>query len=117
MISPLTEKIVKLLDSKKAVDIAVIEIKELTIIADYFVIATGTSNTHLRALADEVEDSLAKEGIEPVNIEGRATGWMLLDYGETIVHIFQPDTREFYNLERLWADATKPDISYLISEN
>ena len=111
----LMENIVKALDEKKAKDIQVIEITELTIIADYFVIATGTSNTHIKALAEEVEEALTKLGTEPKGIEGRATGWILLDYGTVIVHLFLPDAREYYNLERLWADASKLDISSLLS--
>lgn len=110
------EKIVKIIDEKKAVDIKAIEITELTIIADYFVIASGTSNTHIKALAEEVEDVLSKDGIEPNRVEGRATGWILLDYGAVIVHLFLADAREYYNLERLWADASKLDISDLISD-
>ena len=113
----LMEKIVKVLDEKKAVNIAAIEITELTIIADCFIVASGTSNTHIRALAEAVEDTLAKDGLEPKGIEGRATGWILLDYGTVIVHLFLPDAREYYNLERLWADASKIDLSSVINGN
>ena len=116
MISQLAEKIVKTLDEKKALDIKVIKVEELSILADYFIIATGTSNTHVKALAGDVEDALTKDGVEPQNIEGRATGWILLDYGTVIVHVFLPVQREFYNLERLWADAAQEDISYLLTD-
>lgn len=109
--------IVKILDRKKALDITLIETKELTIVSDYFVIASGTSGTHVKSLADEVEDEMSKLGVEPDHIEGRATGWILLDYGSVLVHIFQPDTREYYNLERLWSDADKVDISDIITED
>ena len=112
----LVEKIVKVLDDKKAEEIKVIKISELTVMADYFIIANGTSNTHVRALAEEVEDVIAKEGEEARSIEGRSTGWILLDYSEVVVHIFTPRDREYYNLERLWQDGEEIDISTLISE-
>lgn len=113
----LAEKIVKILDEKKATDIVALEISSLTVVADYFVIASATSNTHLKALADEVEYRLGLEGIEPNHIEGKATGWILLDYGMTVVHLFQTEAREYYNLERLWDDGARLDISHLITEN
>ena len=112
----LVEKIVKVLDDKKAEEIKVIKISELTVMADYFIIANGTSNTHVRALAEEVEDVIAKEGEEARSIEGRSTGWILLDYNEVVVHIFTPRDREYYNLERLWQDGEEIDISTFISE-
>ncbi|MBQ8210013.1 MAG: ribosome silencing factor [Clostridia bacterium] len=107
-------KIVKILDEKKAEDIKLIRISELTVIADYFIIANGTSNTHVRALAEEVEEVLAGEGISPRSIEGRTTGWILLDYGDVVVHIFTPADRDYYSLERLWKDADFDDISDII---
>lgn len=107
--------IVKILDNKKAIDLELIETKELTIVSDYFIIASGTSNTHVRALADEVDEEMRKLGVEPDHIEGRATGWILLDYGCALVHIFDPQSREYYNLERLWGDAAKVDISDIVT--
>ena len=112
----LVEKIVKVLDDKKAEEIKVIKISELTVMSDYFIIANGTSNTHVRALAEEVEDVIANEGEEARSIEGRSTGWILLDYSEVVVHIFTPRDREYYNLERLWQDGEEIDISTLINE-
>lgn len=109
------KSIVKILDNKKAIDIDLIETKELTIVSDYFVIANGTSNTHVRALADEVEEEMNKLGVEPEHIEGRATGWILLDYGCVLVHVFDPQSREYYNLERLWGDAAMVDISDIVT--
>ena len=109
------KSIVKILDNKKAMDLELIETQELTIVSDYFIIASGTSNTHVRSLADEVEEEMSKLGVEPDHIEGRATGWILLDYGCVLVHIFDPQSREYYNLERLWGDATKVDISDLVT--
>ena len=111
------KSIVKILDEKKATDLTVIETQELTVMSDYFVIASGTSNTHVRSLADDVEFEMSKLGVEIDHIEGRATGWILLDYGDVLVHIFQPESREYYNLERLWGDAAKVDISDIIIED
>lgn len=107
---------VKALDSKKAVEITALEIGSLTVVADYFVIAAGTSNTQVRALADEVEYQMKLEGIEPRQIEGKATGWILLDYHDVVIHVFLQDQREYYNLEKLWADATPIDISGLVTD-
>ena len=94
------------LDSKKAIDIRILEVTDLTVLADFFVIATGTSGTHLRTLTDEVEFSLKKKELLPLHTEGRDSGtWLLLDYGAVIVHIFLEDTRSFYSLEHIWSDA------------
>src|SRR5690606_28836730 len=95
---------VRALDDKKAQDIEIIEIGDLTILADYFLLASGTSSTQVRALAEEVEERLVKQGVEPHRIEGRATGWILLDYGSVVVHVFHTEQREFYALERIWDD-------------
>ena len=112
----LMKNIVATLDNKKATDIKSLEITELTSVADYFVIATGTSGTHIRALADEVQDTLTKQGVEPKSVEGKSTGWILLDYGTVVVHVFTPDQRELYSLEHLWGDAKEVDISAIITE-
>lgn len=112
----LAEKIVKILDNKKATDIKVLEITDLTVVADYFVIATGTSGTHIKALADEVDVEIKKLGEEPKGVEGRTTGWILMDYCSVIVHIFTPDSRELFDLERLWSDAENVDISGIVTE-
>ena len=87
----LLKNAVAVLDNKKAMDIKALEITDLTVVADYFIIATGTSGTHIRALADEVEDALTKLGVEPNHIEGKTTGWILLDYGTVIIHLFTAD--------------------------
>ena len=109
------EKIVKILDSKKAENIQVIGITNLTIIADYFIIATGTITTQVKSLADEVDFQLGQLGIEPRGIEGvRAANWIVLDYGDIVVHVFYRDTRAEYQLERLWADGEQVDISGLL---
>ena len=111
------ELIIKTLDSKRGEDIQAIKIADLTILADYFVIVNGTSNTHARTLADEVEFQLSQKGIEP-NRREADTGntWIILDYGDIIVHVFYKDTRNFYKLEGLWADGESLDISSLLTE-
>jgi ribosome-associated protein len=110
----IVKKIVKALDDKKGNDIQAIKIDGLTIVADYFVIVTANSTTHVKALADEVEYQLEEAGIRPDHIEGKATGWILLEYQGVVVHIFLEETRNYYNLERLWEDGTKIDISDMI---
>ena len=113
----LTKEIVKVLDRKKAIDIKAIKITEHSIVADYFVIASGTSNTHVKSLANEIEYELGLKGVEPHHIEGRATGWILLDYGTVLVHVFTRETREYYNLEHLWQDAERVDLSDVLTED
>ena len=110
--------IVKALDSKRAEDIMAVGIRDLTIIADYFVIANGTSTTQTKALADSVEYELKKLGLEPARTEGYAqANWIILDYGDIIVHVFYKDTRDFYNLEKLWSDGVNVDISEYLTRD
>ncbi len=98
----------KALDSKKGLDISIIKIMDISSIADYFVIATGTSNTHVRSLADEVEFRLDEAGLSVSAVEGqRNDTWILLDYIDVVVHVFSEDAREYYDLERLWKDGEK----------
>ncbi len=106
----------KALDSKKAINICAVKISELTVLTDYFLIANGTSSTHVRSLAEEVEEKLKEAGVSPLGIEGRATGWVLLDYGSVVVHVFTPEARETYGLEHLWADGEKYDVDALIED-
>ncbi len=114
----LVKEIAKVLDEKKAIDVTAIKTEEVTIVSDYFVIASGTSNTHVKSLADDVEYEIKQRlGVDPEHIEGRATGWILLDYGTIIVHIFGNEEREYYNLERLWADASIVDLSDVLTED
>ena len=110
----LTKAIASVLDKKKAIDIKAIHITEYSIVADYFLVASGTSNTHVKSLADDVEYELKQLGVEPDHIEGRATGWILLDYGDVVVHVLNEQARSFYDLERLWADGEKIDITDII---
>ena len=113
----LMENIVKVLDSKKAKDIRAIRIGALTILGEYFVIATGTSSTQVKMLADEVDYQLGEKGVQPHRVEGyHSENWIILDYTDVIVHIFHEDTREFYDLERLWADGEKVDLSGILKD-
>ena len=108
------EVIIKALDSKKGLDIQLIKVSDITALTEYFIIATGTSSTQVKALADEAEYQLSKQGVEPHHIEGRSTGWILLDYSDVVVHVLNEQAREFYDLERLWADGEQIDISNII---
>lgn len=106
---------VKALDSKKGQDIKVLETGHLTTLADYFVLCTATSTTQVKALADTCEKMLKDEGEAPHHVEGhREGGWILLDFSSVVVHVFMEDARKFYDLERLWADATPVDISEVV---
>lgn len=107
---------VKILDNKKGMDIKALEITELTAVADYFLLVTGTSTTHIRALADELDEELSKLGAQPDHIEGKSTGWILLDYKSVVVHIFTQSERELFNLEKLWGDAKEVDLSDLLTD-
>jgi len=98
------------LDNKKALDITIIDIAERSSFADYFVLASGSNERLISALADEVEDTLAKEGMLPKSIEGKsASGWILMDYGDIIVNVLTVDMREKYNIEKVWGDCNTVD--------
>ena len=98
---------VKALDGKKAKDIQVLKIEDLTVISDYFIIATASSSTQLKALKEEVEYVLSENGENALHTEGSSSSpWILLDYGDVVVHLFMEDSRMFYSIERLWSDAT-----------
>ena len=102
----------KALDSKKGQDIKVLETGHLTILADYFVLCTAASTTQVKALADVCEETAKAEGEPPHHIEGHRGGvWTLLDFSSVVVHVFMEEARQFYDLERLWADAVPVDLS------
>jgi ribosome-associated protein len=99
---------VKAVLGKKAESVVVLDIRELTSIADAFIICSGRSNRQVSALADHVERFLKQEGIRPISVEGRREGhWVLMDYGHVIIHVFYMETRFFYDLEGLWVDAKR----------
>lgn len=111
----IAKEAVKALDSKRGEEIKLLKVDDLTVITDYFVICTGTSNTQVRALADEVEFKLTSLGVQPLREQGRdSASWIVLDYNSVLVHVFQPDARGFYSLDKLWADAREEDISDII---
>ncbi|MCL2108333.1 MAG: ribosome silencing factor [Oscillospiraceae bacterium] len=96
------------LDSKNAKNTEVIKVAGLTDLADYFILASGTSSTQVKTLADEVEKKLSEQGINPKRTEGyKGANWIVLDYVDVVVHIFHEETRQFYDLERLWQDGEK----------
>ena len=108
----------KALDEKEGKEIATIEVTEQTTLADYFVIATGTSNTQINALCGAVEKALDEQGIPVRRREGYRDGtWVLLDYGDIVVHVFSPEAREFYSLERLWSDGKPVDLSEVLTKD
>lgn len=95
-------------DAKKAIDIQILDLRGLTSITDYFVVCSGTSTTHVSAIADGVERALKESGQHPSHIEGAGEStWVLMDYGDVVVHVFEEQTRAFYALERLWGDAPR----------
>lgn len=111
----MAELAAKTLDSKKGLDIKVLETGPLTTLAEYFVICTATSSTQVKALSDACEKEFKEAGEPPHHVEGHRGGtWVLLDYSAVIIHIFMDETREFYNLERLWSDATEMDLSEIL---
>jgi len=105
----------KLLDDKKGKDIKVLETGHLTTLADYFVICTATSSTQVKALSDYCEKELKDMGEVPHHTEGHRGGtWLLMDYSSVVVHIFMEETRDFYDLERLWSDANPIDLTEIL---
>ena len=101
----------KTLDNKKAIDITVIDIMEKASFADYMIIATGNSDRQVNSLVDDVEEAFAKEGLFAKSIDGKQnSGWILMDFGDIVVNIFNKETREKYNIERVWGDCTFIDF-------
>ena len=110
-------QVTKALDDKKGLDIKLLRIDEVSSLADYFIICTGTSNTHVKTLCDYAEYTLEQLGEPMLGREGhRGNSWELLDYGSVVVHVFTEEAREFYSLERLWADAEQVDIRDIVKE-
>ena len=110
-------QVTKALDDKKGLDIKLLKIDQVSSLADYFIICTGTSNTHVKTLCDYAEYTLEQLGEPMLGREGhRGNAWELLDYGSVVVHVFTEEAREFYSLERLWADAEQVDIRDIVKE-
>ena len=110
-------EVTKALDEKKGLDIKLLKIDKISTLADYFLICTGTSNTHVRTLCDFAEVTLQDLGETMLGREGhRGNSWELLDFGTIVVHVFTEEAREFYSLERLWADAEVIPLTEIIPE-
>ena len=110
--------VTKALDEKKGMDIKLLKIDRVSSLADYFLICTGTSNTHVKTLCDYAEYTLEQLGETMLGREGhRGNSWELLDYGTIVIHVFTTEAREFYALERLWADAENVDLSNILLPN
>ena len=108
-------EVTKALDAKKGMDIKLLKIDRVSSLADYFLICTGTSNTHVKTLCDYAEYTLEQLGEKMLGREGhRGNTWELLDYGTIVIHVFTDEARKFYDLERLWADAETVDLSEVI---
>ena len=113
----LAKEIVNILYNKKAHNIKLLHVKDQTVITDYFVICTGNSNTQIKALADELDMKTSEKGLPPTAMEGFSeAAWIVMDYASVIVHIFNRESREFYNLEKLWNDSEVVDIEQYIQK-
>ena len=111
----IAEQAVKALDGKNAHDLKLLRTTDVTVLADYFVICTATSTTQIKTLADAAEAALEAMGETKLHREGYRSGsWVLLDFGAVVIHLFMEEARQFYNLERLWADAEEVDITGLL---
>ncbi len=113
----IAEEMVRILDMRKARDIKLLRVDEQTIIAEYFVICSGMSSTHIKSLAGELEFKMSMSAQPPVGMDGYTEGkWIVLDFGSVMVHVFGNESREFYKLEKFWEDAEEIDISTLLTE-
>ena len=108
-LDPEVQLAIRCVSDKKAKDIVVLDLRQIASFAEFFVIATGANQRQVQAVSDEIQEQLKKQlSVRPIRIEGYRTGeWLLMDYGDFIVHIFNKEAREFYDLERLWRDAGK----------
>jgi len=108
---------IKALDDKKAEDIRIIDISEVTVIADYFIIASGNNRNQVQALIDNVDETLGRAGKAPKQIEGYETAnWVLMDYQDIIIHVFDRENRLFYDIERIWRDGKSIDAESFMAE-
>ena len=115
--SKMTELVIDALEEKKAEDITILDISEISVLADYFVIADGNNRNQVQAMADSVEEALGRAGYEPKQIEGYQTAnWILMDYKDVIIHVFSKEDRGFYDLERIWRDGKPVTIEEIRQE-
>ncbi len=113
----MAECIVKAVDEKKGLDVIIIDLESISPIADYFIVATGQTDRHVKAIIDEVKKVAIDEDLKLYSLEGEKSGsWVLMDYGVVVVHVFQPEYREYYQLESLWADATQFNMASFVNK-
>lgn len=107
----LKDKVIDLLDEMKAEDVQTFDVVDMTTVTDFMIVSSGSSGRHVRSIARHVLDSLRDDGVRPLGSEGEDHGeWVLMDYGDVVLHIMQPETRDFYQLERLWS----PDVMEML---
>jgi ribosome-associated protein len=110
----MTKQVILALEDKKAEDIKIIDISHISVMADYFIIASGNSRNQVQAMIDNVEDILGKQGMTPKQVEGyQNANWVLMDYRDIIVHVFDKENRLFYDLERIWKDGKSISVEDL----
>lgn len=113
----IAKKAIEILNIKDAKNIKLLHVEKQTVLTDYFVLCTGNSNTQIKSYSGELEFRLGECGLTPLSIEGfNEASWIVMDYGPVIIHIFNRETRNFYNLEKLWEEGTEIDISDLVTE-
>ena len=113
----MTKIALKALDDKMAVDVKVIDINQVSVLADYFIIASGSNQNQVQAMVDNVDEMMTKAGYEPKQIEGtKNSSWILMDYGDLIIHVFDEENRLFYDLERIWRDGKVIDMEDFLKE-
>ncbi len=113
----LSQLAAKAAQDKKAEDVMLLDLRELTIMCDYFLVCTARNTQHVKAVVDGIEERLEEAGRRVRHIEGMASGrWVLMDYGDVIVHVFLPEERAFYDLERLWADARMTELAAVVGQ-
>ncbi len=113
----MAEKVIEILNTRKAHNVKLLRVEDQTVISDYFVICSATSNTQVKSLAAEIEYKMGLCAVDPLHLDGYSEGhWAVIDYGAVMVHIFLEEARQFYKLEKLWAEAEEIDISALFDE-
>lgn len=113
----MTKIALKALDDKMAMDVKVIDINQVSVLADYFIIASGSNQNQVQAMVDNVEEMMTKAGYEPKQIEGtKNSSWILMDYGDLIIHVFDEENRLFYDLERIWRDGKVLEMEEFLAE-
>jgi ribosome-associated protein len=112
-----TELAIAAAQDKKAVDVVLLDLRPLTIVCDYFLICSARNRPHAKAITEGIEERLKEAGRRPDHIEGLAgLNWVLMDYGDVVIHVFQPEERAFYDLERLWADAESKQLEEVVGQ-